>query len=153
MNKTYIFTNTKKTITPSNTTITTSGWTKIIDDLILANVKKCNPWLNYTKSSDAADIFSASINKKKNNSDFFAKAAKYLSTNSPKNSKKFIIGKTYYFGNTPIIFYDDEIQIDCETFSYDSFDDFDFLNSLTEKNKKTIIDIYIKDNADVTINI
>ena len=141
MNKTYIFTNTKKNNTPSNNIKTTTNWSKILDNLIASSIKKNNPWLFNYKSSDAADIFSASVNKKNDNSDFFAKAA------------KFIIGKTYYFGNTPIIFYDDEIQIDCETFSYDSFDDFDFLNSLTEKNKKTIIDIYIKGNADVTINI
>lgn len=153
MNKTYIFTNTKKNNTPSNNIKTTTDWSKILDNLIASSIKKNNLWLSNYKSCNAADIFSASVNKKNDNSDFFAKAAKYLSTNSPTNCKKFIIGKTYYFGNTPIIFYDDEIQIDCETFSYDSFDDFDFLNSLTEKNKKTIIDIYIKGNADVTINI
>lgn len=150
---TYIFNDTiKKNNTPSINN-TTANWTKILDDIISTHVKKTNPWLNFFKKEDnSAKIFDASI-AKKNDSNFFAEAAKYLSKYTSNKTKKFIIGKTYYFGNTPIVFYDDEIQIDCDTYSYEDFNDFDFLNSLTEKNKKTIIDIYIKGNADITINI
>ena len=54
---------------------------------------------------------------------------------------------------TPIIFYDDEIQIGFDTYKYSNFNNISFLNSLTPKTKNTIINIYIKGNANININL
>ena len=85
----------------------------------------------------------------------FLKAANFLANyKEPKNKLyDFIIGRTYYLSdNTPIIFYDDEIQIGFDVFKYSDFTSTDFISAIAPKMKNTIIDIYT--NArNLTINI
>ena len=123
-----------------------TNYSKIIDDIICADVIKKNQYL-FTKptvcNSYAEDITSD-----------FLKAANFLANyKEPKNKLHFIIGRTYYLSdNTPIIFYDDEIQIGFDVFKYSDFGSIDFINAITPSAKKTIIDIYT--NAkNLTINI
>lgn len=124
-----------------------TNYSKIIDDIICADVIKKNQYL-FTKptvyNSYAEDITSD-----------FLKAANFLANyKEPKNKlHDFIIGHTYYLSdNTPIIFYDDEIQIGFDVFKYSDFTSTDFISAIAPKMKNTIIDIYT--NArNLTINI
>jgi hypothetical protein len=90
-------------------------------------------------------------------SDDFTKATLFLA-NYKKYKKTYnlpyIIGKMYTLSDgTPIVFYDDEVQIGFDTFKYTKFADFSFLNSLTKKAKKTIINIYTFGIGDIEINL
>ena len=84
----------------------------------------------------------------------FAKAAAYLASyKKPNNKLNIVIGKTYLLTDgTPIIFYDDEIQIGFDTFKYSDFAMSSFLENIKPSTKKIIIDIYTNSNA-VNINI
>ena len=66
-----------------------------------------------------------------------------------------MIGKTYYLMNgTPIIFYDDEIQIGFDLFKYEDFDSDYFIRNLDTSTKKIIIDIYTNaNNLKININV
>ena len=118
-----------------------TDYSKILDNIIYADVIKKNPYL-FTK------------NTRKDIDIDFIKASNFLATyREPKMTGNYIIGKTYYLSdNTPIIFYDDEIQIGFDVFKYSDFGSIDFINAISPKTKKTIIDIY-KNNNDLTINI
>ena len=75
----------------------------------------------------------------------FINAANFLANYKSNKTHKFALNTLYYTtDNIPVIFYDDEIQIGYETFSYDAFSNIDFLNSLAPKTKKVIIEINIK---------
>ena len=54
---------------------------------------------------------------------------------------------------TPIIFYDDEIQIGFDTYKYKSFSDNLFLNNLTTTTKNVIINIFTSGLGNIKINI
>lgn len=128
--KKFTFT-TKNNIFNNNST---NDYSKILDNIIADHLIKTNSYLSSYKP--AATIL-------KDNA--FEAAAKFLANYNTKKSitLPFIIGKTYkLFDGTPIIFYDDEIQIGFDVFSYDDFANITFLNTLPIKTKKTIIDIY-----------
>lgn len=75
----------------------------------------------------------------------FINAANFLANYKSNKTHKFALNTLYYTtDNIPVIFYDDEIQIGYETFSYDAFSNIDFLNNLAPKTKKVIIEINIK---------
>lgn len=129
---------------------TTTDYSAILDDIIADDIVKKNSYL-----------FGASTNvniTNSNNNSFdpkeFAKAVEFLANyNKPKNNKKLniIIGETYFLmDGTPIIFYDDEIQIGFDTFKYSDFALSSLIENLKPSTKKIIIDIYAKTN---TINI
>lgn len=148
--KTYTFKNNNKTNnTYSFHTNTGIDYSSILDNLIATDIAKKNDYL-------FADMYFGPSSKIKINDDF-AKAAKFLA-NYKKNNKKtytlpFIYGKMYTLSDgTPIVFYDDEIQIGFDYYSYDSFNDLSFLNLLGESTKKTIINIYLN-GTDAKINI
>lgn len=124
-----------------------TNYSKTIDDIIFSDVMKKNPYL-FTDT----DLY-ITRDSKKISSDFL-KAAKFLANyKKPENKLNIIIGHTYYLSNnTPIIFYDDEIQIGFDVFKYSDFSSDDFINAITPKMKKTIIDIYTN-SRDLTINI
>ena len=66
----------------------------------------------------------------------------------------FILGKMYTLTDgTPIVFYDDEIQIGFDTYRYTDFADFSFLSGLKASTKKTIINIYTNGAAHININL
>ena len=54
---------------------------------------------------------------------------------------------------TPIVFYDDEIQIGFDTYKYNDFLNFSFLDGITDNTKKIIINIYTTGAADININL
>jgi hypothetical protein len=89
--------------------------------------------------------------------DDFIKAANFLA--NYKNYKKiynlpYILGKMYKLSDgTPIIFYDDEIQIGFDTYSYNDFGNIKFLNNLTSTTKDIIINIYTSNAGKIKINI
>lgn len=140
-----------------------TNYSKILDDIIATNIKKSNPYLNTIENND--DFYSK-ILKASNCSanccsclknDEFIKAANFLA-NYKKNKtiKKlpFIFGKTYkLIDGTPIIFYDDEIQIGFDLYSYSNFGDTLFLKSLTPTTKKLIINIFTTGTSNININI
>ena len=149
--KTYTFTtsninNSKNFIDEIIGKSKSTNYSKILDDIIYDNVIKKNSYLftGMKKSRYIGDV----------DSDFL-KAAEFLANyKEPKNKLyDFIIGRTYYLSdNTPIIFYDDEIQIGFDVFKYSDFTSTDFISTIAPKMKNTIIDIYT--NArNLTINI
>lgn len=125
-------------------------YSKILDDLILTDIKEKNSYLfdyNTDNNYYGADIIIGSTKKAYD----FTKAATYLA--NILNNKKIIIGKTYkLIDGTPIIFYDDEIQIGFDIFKYSDFYDYNFLKAIKPKTKKIIIDIYLNSNK-IDINI
>ena len=149
--KTYTFTtsninNSKNFIDEIIGKSKSTNYSKILDDIIYDNVIKKNSYL-FTGMKKSRYIGNVDPD--------FLKAANFLANyKEPKNKLyDFIIGRTYYLSdNTPIIFYDDEIQIGFDVFKYSDFGSIDFINAITPSAKKTIIDIYA--NAkNLTINI
>ena len=127
------------------------NYSKIIDDIILADIKKKNSYLfnNNPISFDFSTL--------KEETPSFLDAIKFL-TNYKKCKKisniPYIFGKMYTLSDgTPIVFYDDEIQIGFDTYKYSDFTDLSFLNGLTDNTKKTIINIYAAAGTKININL
>jgi hypothetical protein len=130
-----------------------TDYSKVLDDIILDNLMETNSYLkDYKTKQEDAKIFEASTASLKDNE--FAEAASFLANYSKKNTFPFILGKVYKLaGNIPVIFYDDEIQIDRDIYSYDDFENLAFLNTLSAPKKKIIIDIYTNShNINIEIN-
>ena len=131
------------------------NYSKILDDIILAGVIKDNSYLfDKTIEDDLSDII---INAKTKKDIELSKATKFLA--NYKKAKKiynlpFKLNTTYTLSDgTPIIFYDDEIQIGFDYYNYADFSDIAFINTLTPKKKKIIIDIYAKAGTTININL
>lgn len=122
-----------------------TNYSKTLDSIIATNIKKANPYLNiYSKSDACAPSTTIFIDNGCYCSDF-AKAAKFLAEyNKKKDIKsKFILGKTYTLNDgTPIIFYDDEIQIGFDLYSYSDFANTTFIKNMSSATKNLIINIY-----------
>jgi len=160
MTKTFNFikNNSKKDYNFCNT-----NYSSILDDIIFTDIIDKNDYLFKKKIDDNLIdslleddpiILTGSSLKADND---FIKATNFLANYKKykKNYKlPYILGKMYTLSDgTPIIFYDDEIQIGFDTFKYNKFTDLSFLNSLTTKTKKTIINIYTKGAANIEINL
>ena len=150
MIKTYKFTtkkNNNTTFIPFNTISYEPNYSEIIDNIILADIKKKNSYL-FTSDSTTYIPLSSSYLKA---DDKFIKAANFLA-NYKKNKKiyktiPYELGKMYTLSDgTPIVFYDDEIQIGFDTFKYSDFSDLSFLNGISDNTKKAIINISININ-------
>jgi hypothetical protein len=148
----------KKNIFLGNT-----DYSSILDDIITADIIKKNSYLfNHSTSEDILDdLFDDDpiilTGSKLKVSDDFTKAANFLA-NYKKYKKTYkipyIIGKMYTLSDgTPIVFYDDEIQIGFDTIKYSKFNDLSFLKNLTAPTKKTIINIYTFGAANININL
>ena len=158
MNKEYTFTFNKNT--RNNSFFGTSGatnYSKILDNLIASDIMNKNSYLKNYYSTSANDTISCALGEifkkpagiiidsialKDNNK--FIKAANFLANYKKKNTlfSNIIFGKTYKLNDgTPIIFYDDEIMIGLDLYSYDDFKDITFLNLLPKKTKSAIINI------------
>lgn len=139
--------------TDNNIKNTNNGniYSQILDDIILSTVKKNNSYLFNTKKKDD-DLIDAMFNELDNTyiykrDSLFAEACKILANYGKKKSimKGIKLGKIYRLENgLPIIFYNDEIQIGTDIYSYSDFNDYDFISSLSPEVKKTIININIK---------
>lgn len=136
-----------------------TDYSKILDDLIIADLKKKNSYLNNYCSAGTidSDFINCMIkDSAKKHTDIIIKgfalkddnkfidAANFLANYKKKKDieSKFILGKTYKLSDgTPIIFYDDEIQIGFDLFSYEDFKDITFLKALPKTTKSAIISI------------
>lgn len=142
-----------------------ANYSKILDNIIATDIIDKNTYLfdyNKKKNDDLIDaligndpiILTGSTLKA---SDEFTKAATFLA--NYKTYKKtynlpYTLGKMYTLSDgTPIIFYDDEIQIGFDTIKYSKFNDLSFLKNLTTKTKKTIINIYTFGAGNIEINL
>ena len=154
MTKTYKF----KTIKNNNSINNGSfaNYSEILDDIIAADIKKKNSYLiDNTNKYFLTKSYTFSPALK--DSDEFTKAAKFLANYKDNYSyipNKFIYGKMYTLSDgTPIVFYDDEIQIGFDIYKYSDFSDTFFLSNLTPKKKQIIIDIYTTGSIDININL
>lgn len=139
--------------TDNNIKNTNNGniYSQILDDIILSSVKKNNSYLFNTKKEDD-DLIDAMFDELDHTyiykrDSLFANACKILANYGKKKSimKGIKLGKIYRLENgLPIIFYNDEIQIGTDIYSYFDFSDYDFISSLSPEIKKTIININIK---------
>ena len=122
-----------------------TNYSSILDDIIVSDVIKKNSYL-FNSYNDYLDDLLTSKPLKDDNLEFI-KAAKFLANykkNYYKLPKKYIYGKMYTLSDgTPIVFYDDEIQIGFDTYKYTDFGDTILLNTLPSKTKKIIISIYL----------
>ena len=139
--------------TINNNNNNNANYSKIIDDIILSTVKKNNSYLfNTKKENDLIDAMFDELDhtyiyKPLKGDTLFAKACDILANyGKKKNTMKGIkLGKIYRLENgLPIIFYNDEIQIGTDIYSYSDFSDYNFISSLSPEIKKTIININIK---------
>ena len=139
--------------TDNNIKNTNNGniYSQILDDIIFSSVKKNNSYLFNTKKEDD-DLIDAMFDELDHTyiykrDSLFANACKILANYGKKKSimKDIKLGKIYRLENgLPIIFYNDEIQIGTDIYSYSDFGDYDFISSLSPEIKKTIININIK---------
>lgn len=142
---TFPFFNKKYTYEPN--------YSKIIDDIILSDVIDKNSYL-FTSGTTYIPITSSPLK----GDDKFIKAANFLA-NYKKNKKiyktiPYELGKMYTLSDgTPIVFYDDEIQIGFDTFKYSDFSNLSFLKGITDNTKDIIINIYTNGAANININI
>lgn len=163
MNKTYTF---KIANTSNNNSFLGTDYSEILDNLIATNIIENNPYLlNYKKEKNELSAIIADSKKKHsfglcssllNENDKFLKAANFIANYNKATYKTlpFIYGKTYkLIDGTPICFYDDEIQIGMDLYSYDKFSNIAFLKTLSEPTKKIIINILNAGNKNITINI
>lgn len=127
---------------------------KALDDLIYAGLTKMNPYLKKTKSDNLLDamfedasfetydhitIHNGSILKDDFDTDF-AKAAKFLASYTP--NKKYILTD-----GTPIVFFEDEIQIGYDLIPLYKLSSPKYYTLFTPETKKTIINLFITINA------
>lgn len=142
--KTYTFDiNNKKT---SNYSFLNNGginYSKVLDDLIAADVTDKNYYLkSYNDGSDIIDniIYSSSTS----NNSKFAKAAKFLANYKKSKKHPYKLNTVYYLSDgTPIMFFEDSIQIGFDLYYFDDFNKDIFLGKLTPSFKETIITIYM----------
>lgn len=128
---------------------------KALDDLIFAGLTKMNPYLKKNKSDNLLDAMfteagfgtddhiiisnHSSILKDDFDTDF-AKAAKFLANYTP--NKKYILTD-----GTPIVFFEDEIQIGYDLIPLYKLSSPKYYTLFTPETKKTIINLFITINA------
>lgn len=131
-------------------------YSKIIDDVITADIIAKNSYL-FSKTNDYLDDLL--INAKPTKDTKLEDAINLLANYNKLKSKKsyflpFKLNTLYTLSDgTPIIFFDDEIQIGCDFYKYTNFSNASFINTLTPKKKKVIIDIFASAGTDIDINI
>ena len=134
-------------------------YSKILDDIILADIIDKESYLfdSLTKKENADYFMSKTTPTITFGNSKLDKATKFLAnykTYSKKYTLPYTIGKCYTLSDgTPIVFYENNIQIGYDFYDYDDFSDLSFLNSLTSNKKKIIIDIYLKGAKNININI
>ena len=143
------------------TTNKSKNYSKILDDLIAADIKKNNTWLFGNTANDTAKIkikFNTNtssdniINAILNDASDFSKACKFLENYGKFNMNPYKKDTIYYLSNgTPFYFTDDYITIGFETFYFYEFGSMDsILAKMNDNMKKTICTIYT-DGLKITI--
>ena len=132
-----------------------TNYSEILDNIILDSVIKNNSYLfKSAKKKSDDDLIDAMFNdintykyKHLKADDDFISACNFLANYSKKNTYTipYKMNTLYRLSDgTPIIFYDDQLQIGTDLYKYDMFSDIDFISSLKPEIKKTIININIK---------
>lgn len=141
-----------------------TNYSEILDNIILDTVTKKNSYLKDTikKEKDNAlidalikdakwfNMFEINSNLKNAPNELTDAINSLAALHDLKkknvffNDGKYKLNTTYYICGTPIVFYDDSIQIDDEYFFYDDFNDNSFITKLNPKVKNTIVNINIK---------
>jgi len=155
MTQTFTFSNSNNSKKNSFCFNNSTNYSKILDNIILADIAKKNDYL--FKKNENSDIFIANLGKAKYYDDDFMNAVNFI-TNYKKYNKKYnlpyTLGKMYTLSDgTPIVFYDDEIQIGFDTYAYTNLKNISFLNTLSAPTKKVIINIYANAGTNIDINI
>lgn len=134
---------------------------KSLDDLILSNLIKMNPYLENKYKNTTDDTLDAmfaeagfdnkdytiTINRRSSNllkGDFdikFAKAAKFFSDYTPRKTK------TYIIDSNDIAFFEDEIQIGTTLIPLYKLSSPIYYNEFTPETKKIIINLFITING------
>lgn len=141
----------------NNFSFRTNNASKDLDNLIFSNLIKMNPFLIGRKKNDSTldamfadagfDTNDHIIIPNRDNSYLlkgtfdseFAKAANFLSGYTPTK-------KIYFFDNTPIKFFEDEIQIGNDLIPLYKLNTPKYYSTFTPAIKNTIINIYISIN-------
>ena len=129
---------------------TSTDYSKMLDDLINADIKEKNPWL-FTDSTPKTETVKIKING--NTANTFKMTDVYNFFNGYKFTNKcpFIKDKIYYLADgTPFYLTDDYITIGFNTYYFYEFGNPIFINGMTDSFKKTIATIYI-DGLKITI--
>ena len=163
MTKTFKFKtnkdNTGSIFTINNKLFYEPNYSKIIDNIILSDIKKKNDYLyNSICYKNCSDCPFNSSTGTSNTKIKFIDAANFLANYKKRiiniNSTPYVIGKMYMLNDgTRIVFYEDEIQIDGTFYNYSDFNNIFFLNSITPSIKKIIINIYTTASTKISINI
>lgn len=134
------------------------NYSKIIDNIILGDVINKNSFLfkhatPSIKKNEDANIFLANLGYTPSYYDAVNFLANYKSYNK-KYTLPYKLNKMYTLSDgTPIIFYDDEIQIGFDSYKYSDFADISFINGITSNTKKIIINIFATAGSSIDINI
>ena len=132
-----------------------TNYSKILDNIILDSMIKNNSYMfKSSKKKSDDDLIDAMFNdintykyKHLKADDDFISACNFLANYNKANTYAipYKMNTLYRLSDgTPIIFYDDEIQIGTDLYKYDMFSDIDFISSLKPEIKKIIININIK---------
>lgn len=148
--------NTNKKNNSFNINNGSNNYSKALDDIILSNLKSTTPYifkdatlgaafdeLNKTKKTKSIDITINSGAKSSKKIPTLFDAINYFKGNNYNFSKLTSNYPTYHINGTPITIFEDEIQIGYDLIPFNLFDDYAYINSLSNNTKKTIIDIYI----------
>ena len=135
------------------------NYSKVLDDIILTDIINKNDYLfNTLKKNEDADYFMSKTTPTITfgDSDLY-KATKFLANYGKYSTEyklPYTIGKCYTLSDgTPIVFYENNIQIGYDFYDYNDFLNAKFLNTLSSNKKKIIIDIYISGAKNININI
>lgn len=147
--KTYTFNIDNNTINNSKFH-TGNNYSKMLDDLIHADIMEKNYYLNNSKTTGDIHLDKIiGINTSSNglkDADAFTKATNFLANYGKKNisfETPYEYGKVYKLEDgTPIIFFDDSIQIGFDLYYFKDFNKPIFVNNINAGLKKTIISIY-----------
>ena len=131
------------------------NYSKTLDDIILSNLKSTTLYifkdatlgaafdeLNKTKTK-SIDITINSGAKSSKKIPTLLDAINYFKGNNYNFTKLMSDYPTYHINGTPITIFEDEIQIGYDLIPFNLFDNYDYINSLSNNTKKTIIDIFI----------
>lgn len=123
-----------------------TNYSKILDDLIAADIIDKNPYLtSYGYTSPKNYYFTDTIGKISDDDIAYIDAIKFFKNYGKKTTRHpYIIGKTYELEDgTPIIFFEDSIQIGFDLYYFDDFSKPLFLKNISTSLKKKIAEIYI----------
>lgn len=132
-----------------------TNYSKILDNLILDSLIKNNSYLfksaKKKSDDDLIDAMFDDINTYKckhlKADDDFISACNFLANYGKTNTYTipYKMNTLYRLSDgTPIIFYDNEIQIGTDLYEYNMFSDINFISNLKPEMKKIIININIK---------